>query len=1027
MKDDGCVKICENLAGNTTLTSLNLETNNIGTDGTVALANLVNVNRAITELKFTNQSKQSGNEAERWFAACLEGNPHLLKCTIGLRDMGSRNSIDRSLSRNQEIARRAKQQGLSVSEFLEKFPDSRPPPNTKEPPKLKFKVENAKCRGCSKTVYAAEQVQALGMWHRNCFRCKACDKQLAPAQYNDLKGEPYCSKCYEDLSAGREPVLAVLKQQAEEKRRSEMEKVQVESVKQVEEEAEQDFRHLKSLTAGRTAPKRRPPTKRNATQSSLRIQNPEIFSTPTSTSTSTSDDIWGKIDSKLKADREKEEKEKAEEKQKRSLQARQAQSQMVLPTVKSGQLYEGQTSSISSFERIFAKIKGRRSVQVRRVERTAKEMNKGDVFMLDCKDVIYIWNGPQANRLEKAKGIDVAHRIKNKERGGSAKVIVLTEGDDDDDEFWDRLGGKIPIADAEEGGDDIQYENDSDAAFRLLKFFEEDGKIREIPVENENPKKRKALYYEMLETPFAYVIDAETEVYVWTGKKSAQKVRNAAMEVAKKIVQESPYASWLTPKRMIEGGETIMFKEKFVNWPDSLLINVSNNEGTSASNIDSTKQEPYDVKEMLSMEQWDRLNVDIAKKNVDEGGGEIKIWRIKGFEKIEVSPEFHGIFHENSSYIVHYSYNYRTGPTGAYVKYVLYFWQGSTCNKNEKGLSALMTKDIFDSLGSQGLEATQERQPQNKETLHFLNLFRGRLIFRKNSAEDSIPDTALFQLRQCRQPVIHAVQVEKNPAVLNTTFPFVLQTLKKHFLWFGNGISSKHKENILKFSRNFAGNLEHVQVEEGSEGPEFWEAMGTKGNFTEFSSLKRETFKAIEGSWRPRLYLCGFEANEICKTLELSQDDLDDSHVMILEAFEEIFVWLPERPKELEKKLAFDAAIEMAKTLSGKDGRPSSIEVLVVNDGKEPLKFSRWFVPWKFQGNPDENSAVPVEEYLSILSRKYTLQELVENCPKGLDKTKLEEYLYPEEFQKVFNMTREEWDQLPKWRQQEIKKTTAVY
>lgn len=31
-------------------------------------------------------------------------------------------------------------------------------------------------------------------------------------------------------------------------------------------------------------------------------------------------------------------------------------------------------------------------------------MNNGDVFILSCGKIIYVWNGPQANRMEKAKG-----------------------------------------------------------------------------------------------------------------------------------------------------------------------------------------------------------------------------------------------------------------------------------------------------------------------------------------------------------------------------------------------------------------------------------------------------------------------------------------------------------------------------------------------------------------------------------------------------------------------------------------------
>ena len=54
-------------------------------------------------------------------------------------------------------------------------------------------------------------------------------------------------------------------------------------------------------------------------------------------------------------------------------------------------------------------------------------MNSGDVFILDMELTIYVWNGSQAGRLEKVKGLDVARRIRDEERGGRAKLEVMGE------------------------------------------------------------------------------------------------------------------------------------------------------------------------------------------------------------------------------------------------------------------------------------------------------------------------------------------------------------------------------------------------------------------------------------------------------------------------------------------------------------------------------------------------------------------------------------------------------------------------
>jgi hypothetical protein len=63
---------------------------------------------------------------------------------------------------------------------------------------------------------------------------------------------------------------------------------------------------------------------------------------------------------------------------------------------------------------------------------------------------------------------DVAKGIKDKERSGVPRVIVLETGVDDS-KFWQHLGGKINIASAEEGGDDVQAEK---ALWERVKLYQ---------------------------------------------------------------------------------------------------------------------------------------------------------------------------------------------------------------------------------------------------------------------------------------------------------------------------------------------------------------------------------------------------------------------------------------------------------------------------------------------------------------------------------------------------------------------------
>lgn len=126
------------------------------------------------------------------------------------------------------------------------------------------------------------------------------------------------------------------------------------------------------------------------------------------------------------------------------------------------------------FDRLFMKVKGRRYVKVTQVKPELASMNEGDVFVLDCRNVIYVWNGSKANRLEKARGIDIANRIKNKERGGNATVIVVNEEPEKAKEFWEFLDTNGEISEAGPENEDTEYENSCDSNWKLHRFANRD-------------------------------------------------------------------------------------------------------------------------------------------------------------------------------------------------------------------------------------------------------------------------------------------------------------------------------------------------------------------------------------------------------------------------------------------------------------------------------------------------------------------------------------------------------------------------
>lgn len=180
-------------------------------------------------------------------------------------------------------------------------------------------------------------------------------------------------------------------------------------------------------------------------------------------------------------------------------------------------------------------IKGRKRVFVRRVEFSVHSMNEGDVFLLDTGSMIYQWNGPKSNRFEKAKAMDIAKTIKDKE--GRVGVVVIEDGMDNEKQFWSLLGktDKQKIASEVEGGDDLVAEKTLWENVKLYRICTEDSSG---PLENPELQEigcNKLLKEQLLPNE-TYVLDSATEVFCWTGKKSSPKAKTEGMKIAQKML-----------------------------------------------------------------------------------------------------------------------------------------------------------------------------------------------------------------------------------------------------------------------------------------------------------------------------------------------------------------------------------------------------------------------------------------------------------------------------------------------------------
>eukprot|EP00163_Fabomonas_tropica_P012650 TRINITY_DN23990_c0_g1_i1.p1 TRINITY_DN23990_c0_g1~~TRINITY_DN23990_c0_g1_i1.p1 ORF type:complete len:848 (+),score=337.64 TRINITY_DN23990_c0_g1_i1:44-2545(+) len=694
-------------------------------------------------------------------------------------------------------------------------------------------------------------------------------------------------------------------------------------------------------------------------------------------------------------------------------------------------------------------LKGRRNVRCKQVALSRESLNKGDVFILDNGLKLYQWNGSGANRYEKTKGLEVITRIKDKERGGRATLTFLDDGDDDDAEFWELLGGKGDIK--EEDGDDVEAEKAQHTDVKLYHCSDESGSMEIKEIED------RPLKQEMLDTKDVYILDAGSELFVWIGKGSTADEKKAGMKTAQEFIKSHNRPEWTPITRVIETGETVLFKEKFHNWRESGLLLpgqvVSTGQGKGVAATKEQKDIDFAAMHQRREEEAGRLL---------DPDGKITVWRIEDFNKVEVDPATVGQFYAGDSYIVLYEW-----PEPSREKPFIYFWQGRDSSVDEKGSSALLAKELDDSMGG---HPVQVRVVQNKEPNHFLSLFKGKMVIHqggkasgfKNADDADTYDTdgvSLFHVRGTNSFNTRAVQVEEKTASLNSGDAFILNIVGTQYVWMGKGANSDEREYATSIANTLKEDREQKIVEEGEEPEEFWTPLGGKGEYATTPTL-------VEAPKEPRLFE-GCDASgafEIEEIFDFAQDDLRDEDVYILDAYSEVFVWVGSQATEREKKMAYDSAVGYVKHAS--DGRSPDTPIIRVEKGSEPAMFTCHFLGWDAsksqvfedpyekkmreireareaalaEKEAEEAAAAPPAEAESAPAlapapeatadpntTKFSLAELQAGTPEGVDPAKKEAFLKDDEFEGALGMTREAFAGLALWKQQNAKKKAGIF
>lgn len=79
-------------------------------------------------------------------------------------------------------------------------------------------------------------------------------------------------------------------------------------------------------------------------------------------------------------------------------------------------------------KRLF-QVKGKKNIRVQQVNLSISSMNRGDCFILDAGNDIYVYIGKKSKRVERIKAISAATQIRDQDHNGRAGVHIVGESD----------------------------------------------------------------------------------------------------------------------------------------------------------------------------------------------------------------------------------------------------------------------------------------------------------------------------------------------------------------------------------------------------------------------------------------------------------------------------------------------------------------------------------------------------------------------------------------------------------------------
>uniref|UniRef100_A0A8C7Z2D1 Advillin n=1 Tax=Oryzias sinensis TaxID=183150 RepID=A0A8C7Z2D1_9TELE len=636
-------------------------------------------------------------------------------------------------------------------------------------------------------------------------------------------------------------------------------------------------------------------------------------------------------------------------------------------------------------------VKGKKRVIAQEVELSWKSFNLGDVFLLDTGKTIVQWNGPKSNKQERHKGLLLAKDIRDRERGGRAEVRTV-EGEAEKQspqemEIMNSFLGERTVK-LTDGPPDETFDQEQMGKLSLYCVSDADGQMKVTEVAT------RPLVQDLLDHESCYLLDqGGAKIFVWKGKKANKAERQTAMARALDFIKTKNYPFTTNVETVNDGAESAIFKQLFQRWTvkdQTQGLGKVNTRGKVAH----VKQEKFDASLMHAMPE-----VAAQERMVDDGSGQVEVWRIENLEPVPVDRQWYGYFYGGDCYLILYTYLVNNKKC-----YLLYMWQGRHATQDELAACAFQAVALDQKYND---EPVQVRVTMGKEPRHFMALFKGKMVIfeggtsRKGASEPE-PPVRLFQVHGSDLSNTKTFEVPALAASLNSNDVFLLRSQTQIYLWCGKGSSGDERAMAKEVSSVICLDSQRSSEEivaEGQEPMEFWELLGGKAPY-------------VLLDYQPRLFECSNKTGRfiVTEVTHFNQDDLNEDDVMLLDTWDQVFLWVGKDANEIERKESVATSQEYLRTHPG--DRDPDTPIIMIKQGFEPPTFTGWFTAWdpfKWSVEKSQLSCIFIHNFCSEM---VTLQN---------------KYLSDGDFFNVFGISKDDFVRLPQWKQLKLKKEKGLF